>query len=46
MLTDYLLPGLVIACCASGTRSAVARLRLRGLGFRHVVNAGPRTTVR
>jgi len=31
----------VIVCCASGTRSAVARLRLRGLGFRRVVNAGP-----
>lgn len=31
----------VIVCCASGTRSAIARLRLRGLGFRRVVNAGP-----
>lgn len=31
----------VIVCCASGTRSAIARLRLRGQGFRHVVNAGP-----
>jgi len=31
----------VIVCCASGTRSAIARLRLRGMGFRRVVNAGP-----
>jgi phage shock protein E len=31
----------VIVCCASGTRSAIARWRLRSLGFRRVVNAGP-----
>jgi phage shock protein E len=30
----------VIVCCASGTRSAVARRRLRGLGFSRVLNAG------
>ena len=30
----------VIVCCASGTRSAMARLRLRSLGFSRVVNAG------
>lgn len=30
----------VIVCCASGTRSALARLRLRSLGFARVVNAG------
>ncbi len=35
----------VIVCCASGTRSAMARLRLRGLGFRQVVNAGPWTNL-
>ena len=35
----------VIVCCASGTRSAVAGLRLRGMGFRRVVNAGPWTNV-
>jgi rhodanese-related sulfurtransferase len=31
----------VIVCCASGTRSAIAGLRLRRRGFRHVLNAGP-----
>jgi rhodanese-related sulfurtransferase len=31
----------VIVCCASGTRSALARRRLRALGFERVVNAGP-----
>ena len=30
----------VVVCCASGTRSAVARRRLRGLGFERVLNAG------
>jgi rhodanese-related sulfurtransferase len=30
----------VIVCCASGTRSSMAGIRLRRLGFRHVVNAG------
>jgi rhodanese-related sulfurtransferase len=30
----------VIVCCASGTRSAIARRRLRGLGFERVLNAG------
>lgn len=31
----------VIVCCASGTRSAIARWKLRRLGFSRVVNAGP-----
>lgn len=31
----------VIVCCASGTRSAIARLRLRKQGFERVLNAGP-----
>jgi phage shock protein E len=35
----------VIVCCASGTRSAIAKLRLRSLGFRRVVNAGPWTNL-
>ncbi len=30
----------VIVCCASGTRSAMARRKLRGLGFGRVLNAG------
>ena len=30
----------VIVCCASGTRSAIAAHRLRGQGFRQVLNAG------
>jgi len=30
----------VIVCCASGTRSAMARHRLRRLGFGRVLNAG------
>jgi rhodanese-related sulfurtransferase len=30
----------VIVCCASGTRSAMARLRLRRQGFDRVLNAG------
>lgn len=30
----------VILCCASGTRSAIARRKLRGLGFDRVLNAG------
>jgi rhodanese-related sulfurtransferase len=30
----------VIVCCASGTRSALAARRLRGLGFSQVLNAG------
>ena len=30
----------VIVCCASGTRSAMARLKLRRQGFDCVVNAG------
>jgi rhodanese-related sulfurtransferase len=30
----------VIVCCASGTRSALAARRLRGQGFKNVVNAG------
>lgn len=35
----------VIVCCASGTRSAIARWRLRSLGFGRVVNAGPWTNL-
>jgi rhodanese-related sulfurtransferase len=31
----------VIVCCATGARSAVARSRLRRLGFARVLNAGP-----
>jgi rhodanese-related sulfurtransferase len=31
----------VIVCCASGTRSAMARHRLRKHGFERVLNAGP-----
>ena len=30
----------VIVCCASGTRSAMARRRLRKLGFEQVLNGG------
>ncbi len=30
----------VIVCCGSGTRSAMAARRLRGLGFSQVLNAG------
>ena len=30
----------VIVCCASGTRSAIAAHRLRGQGFKQVLNAG------
>jgi phage shock protein E len=30
----------VIVCCASGTRSGIARRRLRGQGFNRVLNAG------
>ena len=30
----------VIVCCASGTRSALAARRLRGQGFKLVLNAG------
>ena len=30
----------VVVCCASGTRSAMAGRRLRGLGFDRVLNAG------
>jgi rhodanese-related sulfurtransferase len=30
----------VIVCCASGTRSAMARRRLRSQGFDRVLNAG------
>lgn len=30
----------VIVCCATGARSAVARRKLRKLGFRRVLNAG------
>jgi phage shock protein E len=30
----------VIVCCASGTRSAIAGRRLRGLGFSRVLNGG------
>ena len=30
----------VIVCCASGTRSAMARRKLRGRGFDHVLNGG------
>jgi phage shock protein E len=30
----------VVVCCASGTRSAMARRRLRRLGFERVLNAG------
>ncbi len=30
----------VIVCCASGTRSAIAARRLRGQGFKNVLNAG------
>lgn len=31
----------VIVCCASGTRSAMARRRLKARGFERVLNAGP-----
>ena len=31
----------VIVCCASGTRSAMARRKLRAHGFERVLNAGP-----
>jgi rhodanese-related sulfurtransferase len=30
----------VIVCCASGTRSAIARRKLRSRGFQRVFNAG------
>jgi rhodanese-related sulfurtransferase len=30
----------VVVCCASGTRSAMARGKLRRLGFERVLNAG------
>lgn len=30
----------VVVCCASGTRSAIARRKLRGRGFTRVFNAG------
>lgn len=30
----------VIVCCASGTRSGIARRKLRSLGFDRVLNAG------
>ena len=30
----------VIVCCASGTRSAIARRKLRSRGFARVYNAG------
>jgi len=30
----------IIVCCASGTRSAMAGRKLRGLGFSRVLNAG------
>ena len=30
----------VVVCCASGTRSAMARLQLRRKGFERVLNAG------
>jgi rhodanese-related sulfurtransferase len=30
----------VIVCCASGTRSAIARRKLRSQGFSRVLNAG------
>jgi rhodanese-related sulfurtransferase len=30
----------VIVCCASGTRSAMARVQLRRKGFKQVLNAG------
>jgi rhodanese-related sulfurtransferase len=30
----------VVVACASGTRSAMARRRLLGRGFKHVMNAG------
>jgi rhodanese-related sulfurtransferase len=33
----------VVVCCASGTRSAVARGILAARGFKEVVNAGPWT---
>ncbi|TBR22232.1 rhodanese-like domain-containing protein [bacterium] len=33
----------VVVCCASGTRSAVARGILAAKGFKEVVNAGPWT---
>lgn len=35
----------VVVCCASGTRSAMARRRLRKLGFERVLNAGPWRTL-
>lgn len=33
----------VIVCCASGTRSGMAAVKLRRQGFRMVLNAGPWT---
>lgn len=36
----------VIVCCASGTRSAAARRRLRRRGFGRVLNAGSWRTLR
>ncbi len=30
----------VVVCCASGTRSAMAGRKLRGMGFSRVLNAG------
>ncbi len=36
----------VIVCCASGTRSAMARRRLRARGFERVLNAGSWRNVR
>jgi len=36
----------VIVCCASGTRSAMARRKLRARGFERVLNAGSWRNVR
>ncbi len=33
----------IVLCCASGTRSGMAAVALRKMGFKDVVNAGPWT---
>jgi len=34
---------IIVVCCASGTRSAMAVGLLKGMGFKTVINAGPWT---
>jgi rhodanese-related sulfurtransferase len=31
----------ILLCCASGNRSGMAAMMLKGMGFKNVVNAGP-----